>query len=240
MLSNTRIDAIGRKLRKGQIDADCLTELEKFRAMFVPTYRFVEDVLANKMGLHVTGRPSKSTVAILDKLNRESVRLSQMQDIAGCRVLVEDLFAQDKLVADMQIFFGDISIDDKRERPSNGYRAVHVIFRREGRPVEIQIRTMPQHAWAEISEKFADRFGHEIKYGKGDKSAIGFLMNLASILEKMDVIRERRRINSELKKTQGKNKKLFLAAKKISAEERMLLREINALFSGRKFDLELV
>jgi putative GTP pyrophosphokinase len=234
MLTNSRIDALGKKLRDSQIDAGCLTELEHFRELFVPAYRFVEDVLADKMGLPVTGRPSKSTVAIVDKLNRESVRLSQMQDIAGCRVLVACLFEQDRVVADMQVFLGDAVVDDKRELPTNGYRAVHLISRGHGRPVEIQVRTRLQHAWAELSEKIADRFGHDIKYGKGDQAAINFLEMLSSVTQRIEVVEEKRRVNSEIKRAHGKSKELITILKKLSNEERMLFRELNSIFSGKR------
>jgi ppGpp synthetase/RelA/SpoT-type nucleotidyltranferase len=36
-----------------------------------------------------------------------------------------------------------------------------------GKTVEIQVRTRFQHIWAEISEKYADLYGSEIKYGGG-------------------------------------------------------------------------
>jgi ppGpp synthetase/RelA/SpoT-type nucleotidyltranferase len=39
--------------------------------------------------------------------------------------------------------------------------------RRREFPVEIQVRTELQHSWAELSEKIADRFGIEVKYGGG-------------------------------------------------------------------------
>jgi len=47
----------------------------------------------------------------------------------------------------------------------HGYRAVHVIAFPEGVPVEIQVRTLWQHEWAELFEKLADRVGRRIRYG---------------------------------------------------------------------------
>jgi hypothetical protein len=57
-----------------------------------------------------------------------------------------------------------VVIDDRRVRPSNGYRAVHVIVDAD-RPVEIQVRTHWQHWWAEFSEAMAVIYGDEVKYG---------------------------------------------------------------------------
>ena len=36
-----------------------------------------------------------------------------------------------------------------------------------GRVVEVQVRTVLQDVWAQLSEKLADRFGIEVKYGQG-------------------------------------------------------------------------
>ena len=60
-------------------------------------------------------------------------------------------------------------IKDRRENPSHGYRAVHVIVFVNGKAVEIQVRTELQHLWAEKSEKLADSFGQEVKYGGGEE-----------------------------------------------------------------------
>lgn len=66
-------------------------------------------------------------------------------------------------------FFADASprVIDRRERPSHGYRAIHLVVLVRDRSVEIQLRTALQHLWAELCEKLADGFGSEIKYGGG-------------------------------------------------------------------------
>jgi ppGpp synthetase/RelA/SpoT-type nucleotidyltranferase len=78
-----------------------------------------------------------------------------MQDIAGCRVVVPDIPAQDRVIARLDQMF-DATVIDRRVKPSNGYRAVHVVVREVGLPVEVQVRTDLQHVWAESSEKLAD------------------------------------------------------------------------------------
>lgn len=55
---------------------------------------------------------------------------------------------------------------DRREHPSYGYTAVHVIAVVRSVPVEIQVRTQLQHEWADLFEKLADRVGRDIRYGK--------------------------------------------------------------------------
>ncbi len=235
VLSNSQIDRIGQKLKADEVDADCLRSLEVFRALYVDAYKHVEDTLVNKMGLSITGRPFKSTVAIVEKLKRETIRLNQIQDIAGCRVLVRDLADQDHLVENMMVFLSDsdLEIDDKRKSPTNGYRAVHIVAKKFGRPVEIQIRTGLQHAWAEISEKLADGLGHSIKYGSGDEDALRFLGKLSEVTAELEMTRHYKRVVTAQRSVRGRTKELVVEGKRLSELERNQLRAIRALFSGK-------
>lgn len=232
-LTNTQIDKIGSKLKAGELDADCLRNLELFRSLYVDSYRYVENILVDKMGCKITGRPSKSTVAITEKLKRETIRLNQIQDIAGCRVLVPDLASQDRLVENMLVMFAEVEVDDKRKLPTNGYRAVHVIARKFNRPVEIQVRTALQHFWAEISEKVADDVGHSVKYGKGDTDAIRFLYALSNTTEELEKIRHQRQVMAGQKALHGKSRSLVSEIKKLNELERIRVREVRSIFSGK-------
>ena len=100
-----------------------------------------------------------------------------MQDIAGCRVVVSDVLEQDQFVASLKAGFPEASVMDRRDNPSHGYRAVHVIVEIAGKPIEIQVRSALQHLWAEVSEKSSDVLDPTIKYGGGTDSWRGFLTN---------------------------------------------------------------
>lgn len=104
---------------------------------------------------------------MIEKLQRETIRLSQIQDIAGCRLTVRNVVEQDGVVAVLKKLFPDHVVIDRRRSPSHGYRAVHVIAKIEGKPIEIQIRSTLQHLWAEVSEKLADLVDPGLKYGRG-------------------------------------------------------------------------
>ncbi len=149
------------------------------------SHRFVYDTVVgtirSNIVLEPTGRPGKSTGAIVSKLNRQKTRLSQMQDIAGCRILVADLLAQDRAVDDLLHLSQKAQVVDRRDRPSYGYIAVHVVVTLRSRSVEIQVRTRLQHLWAELSEKLADQLGNEVKYG-GGPPAIKQLLEQSSAL----------------------------------------------------------
>lgn len=96
-VSKTRIDALGERLRAGKLSDDDLRQLDAYRRTFADAYESVISAVRG-LGLEPTGRPAKSTPAIVAKLQRETIRLSQMQDIAGCRFVVDDRHHQDQAV----------------------------------------------------------------------------------------------------------------------------------------------
>ena len=187
-VSKSEIDRLGDRLRAQETDDD-LRMLDAYRFSFVPAYNRVVEITKSLSPAVVTGRPAKSTTAIIEKLRRESIRLSQMQDIAGCRVLVTDLRAQDKLVPRLTAAFGDAVVVDRREKPSHGYRAVHLVVTIDQRVVEVQIRTNLQQFWALLSEKVADNFGNATKYGGGDPQLLYKLEELSAMVAQGERLR---------------------------------------------------
>jgi len=175
-LSKNQIDRLGDRLRKGDISDDDLRLLDSYRRSFTEAYENVIGQIRDELGLASTGRRAKSTKSIMEKLSRESLRLSQMQDIAGCRVIVSDIAAQDSVVSDLKALFAKSVMFDRRDHPSHGYRAVHVIVESGGKLIEIQVRTALQHLWAEVSEKLSDVVDPTIKYGGGGGDILLFLM----------------------------------------------------------------
>lgn len=173
----SQIDRLGNRLRTA-VSADDLQALDAYRQSFAPAYEKVVLAIKSTTNEAVSGRPAKSTTAIIDKLNRESMRLSQMQDIAGCRIVVDNYLRQDSLLQQVGALFPNAQVSDRRKQPSHGYRAVHIIVSHEGRAVEVQIRTQLQHLWAELSEKLSDKFGIEVKYGAGPQKVRALLDQL--------------------------------------------------------------
>ena len=143
-------------MRKGEITDVDLRLLDEYRRSFTEVYGEVAGAVRRQLDLEPTGRPAKSTTSIAEKLRRESIRLSQIQDIAGCRLVVQDPVEQDLIVISLAELFPNISVVDRRLKPSHGYRAVHVIVKVDQKAVEIQIRTRLQQLWAELSEKLSD------------------------------------------------------------------------------------
>jgi len=71
---------------------------------------------------------------------------------------------------------------DRREKPSHGYRAVHLIAEVANKPVEIQIRTSLQQLWAALSEKASDVLDPAIKYGHGPEIWQGILLKTSKVV----------------------------------------------------------
>lgn len=108
--------------------------------------------------------------------------MSQIQDIAGCRLVVPNIVEQERVVEWVSRLFADAVIVDRRQNPSHGYRAVHLIVRHSGKLVEIQVRTLLQHVWAELSEKLSDVIHPAIKYGSGDETMVRLLLEAAKVI----------------------------------------------------------
>jgi ppGpp synthetase/RelA/SpoT-type nucleotidyltranferase len=185
-LSKTQVDRLGERLRGQAYSEDDLRLLDEYRRTFGPVYDQIVEKVENLVGVPVSGRPAKSTTSIIEKLNRESIRLSQVQDIAGCRAVVSNVLEQDRAVRAIAAAFEDVSVLDRRAKPSHGYRAVHVVVRDRGKAIEVQVRTALQHVWAEMSEKLADIADPSIKYGGGPVAAqetLGTVARMIIVLE---------------------------------------------------------
>jgi putative GTP pyrophosphokinase len=182
-LSKTQIDKLGERLRIGDPTEADLRELDDYRRSFSEAY---DKALWVSSGLtkQPTGR-LKSNTSIVAKLRRESIRLTQIQDIAGCRIVVRDTSDQTLVVIGLTDVNPGAVVVDRRGRPSHGYRAVHVIIG-DDRFAEIQVRTALQHRWAEVSEKYSDVVDPSIKYGGGDPDIQQRLLRLSADIAEVE------------------------------------------------------
>ncbi len=118
---------------------------------------------------HVTQR-LKRLRTIVDKLRRESTRLSQMEDVGGVRAVVsrpDDVFA---VVRQLRRNWTVTRERDYMAHPKpDGYRAVHLTVRRRGRLIEVQLRTRWQDLWANAVEEHSRLRGVDLKSGAGPK-----------------------------------------------------------------------
>ncbi len=186
--SKSAIDQLGETLKQTPVSKESLIALDQYRLTFQSAIAQVRRDLNAQCGVQCTLRPSKSTPSIVAKLIRQPTsRLTQIQDIAGLRVIVKDYSEQDRLRNQVKALYPDCKIYDRREKPSFGYRAVHLVIKIEGRLVELQIRTEFQHAWAQVSERFADIAGHFVKYEDIDNTFAIELNALSDVIHPLEV-----------------------------------------------------
>lgn len=166
-ISKSALDKLGTRLTE-EISADDLAALQQIARAYQAVLGDVKNELT-RLGYPATTRV-KTTHTLVEKLRRESVRLSQVQDLAGARIIVPHRPAQDEALADLSKHFEaqgyKCKEHDRRRRPSFGYRAVHLVVQVGDIPVEIQIRTELEDTWAQIVERLADLWGRDIRYGK--------------------------------------------------------------------------
>lgn len=136
----------------------------------------------------------KRASSITGKLHRfPDMKLNRMQDIGGCRAVVptiSEVYKLRELMIHEKLKSKCTKENDyiKNPKPS-GYRGIHLIYKYEsikqsaynGHLIEVQIRSLIQHAWAtsvEIAETF---LGDSLKAGQGSPKWLR-LFRLISIL----------------------------------------------------------
>lgn len=164
-ISRSALDKLGKRLCRGSISADDQEQLELVLESYQTTLDVVQRRLA-EFGMAPTSRV-KSTGTLIDKLGR-GTSFKSLQDVAGCRVVVDGGRAdQDVVVSQVIEGFGpDTKVIDRRTSPMFGYRAVHVIVVSDSMPVEVQVRTVAQDTWAQTMERLADAWGRGVRYGE--------------------------------------------------------------------------
>jgi len=141
----------------------------------------------------------KRMYSIRHKLERfPTMRLTQIQDIGGCRSIVSTVEHLQKLAAIMALKDKERSsrgvkhklIDEKdyilNPKPS-GYRGIHLVFTYysdkihdyDDLKIEIQLRTFMQHAWATAVETVGLFIGQALKSSIGQEEWLRFF-SLAS------------------------------------------------------------
>jgi ppGpp synthetase/RelA/SpoT-type nucleotidyltranferase len=116
-VSKTQIDRLGERLKKGHTSAADLRLLDQYRRSFTEPDGVVIGTIREKLELESTGRPAKSTTSIVEKLRRESIRLTQIQDIAGCRLVVPNILSQEMVIQSLKRLFEHTTVIDRRRQP---------------------------------------------------------------------------------------------------------------------------
>ncbi len=149
-------------------------------------------------GRYYIAQRLKRKPQILRKLVRLSVRLTQLQDIGGCRIIVEKnsdvdrlrKFIEDKIASQRNVKL--VRATDYREkgRDDTGYRSLHLMLERGGAKLELQIRSRIQHYWAESIERTSVIYGYHLKEKEGDEAVIDYFKKLSDIFYEIEAGRE--------------------------------------------------
>lgn len=109
--------------------------------------------------------------------------MARMEDIGGARVVVSDIRDIERLWAHVKRRSWDITrVRDYIVEPApSGYRAVHLVVRKQNRKLEIQLRTRTMHDWADTVEGMGRRLGMELKSGEGPRNILDLLSAIADI-----------------------------------------------------------
>ena len=177
-LSNSEIDQLGDRLRNNCLEDVDLEKLHEFRQTYndidAQVYKLIKDTLKtsmDKLKLVITKRKRKTRQSIVDKLYRQKkLRLSQMQDIAGCRIVAQG-GAQAACQVNKQLVNAfeekQLRIQSK-PRNKDGYWAIHLVVKINKKSYEIQLRTLAQDVFANLVERLSDK-ENTLKYGGSDK-----------------------------------------------------------------------
>jgi ppGpp synthetase/RelA/SpoT-type nucleotidyltranferase len=209
MTSATQLDKAGRILRDYQAGASLLDPADVARARnVIREYRGAHSYPLTKVSVSLRqfiateerranrslriGHPAqrlKRLDAIAAKLVRESTRLTQMQDVAGCRAVLHDQDAVERVAARIRRNWDIEDFDDYLANPKeDGYRALHLQVRKDGFRVEIQLRTDLAHAWAELVDTLTLSLApaHDVKHGQAPADLLAILRQLADSLREVE------------------------------------------------------
>ena len=183
MLTRSQIDRAGDRLRKSETprEADRLI-YDEFRATFAePRVEIVEALRGLAGDAPVTSRLKRFETTV-EKLRRLKSRLSSIEDIAGCRVVLPTMQEQHELLGRIRWELDVVRERNYQAEPRGGYRALHVVVRAQDRLVEVQLRTELEEQWANTVERLAERLDPEIKYSGGPPAVSEVLVLASNIL----------------------------------------------------------
>ncbi len=138
-------------------------------------------------------RRLKRLPTIEDKLRRlPSMDLSTMQDIGGCRAVLNTQGQVQRVVE--RFCANSLKRNRRPDRirdyvagpQDSGYRAIHIYTRYHGRRIEVQLRTREQDSWAKIVEDLTSKTGIDFKNGDGPDEVHELLGQLSELLSQRE------------------------------------------------------
>lgn len=187
--SKERVNRAGDAVRAGKAAHEDLAVINTWRAAHRPVLNTFQAILRKRThGKEIiVAQRHKRRSTIFDKLRRlPGMRLARMDDVAGCRLIfktTEELYAFRKELHAAHFKHERKNEPDKydyiKHPKDTGYRGVHDVYSydvnsKHGEPykgllIELQYRTIYQHAWATAVEVVGLITEAQPKFQKGDK-----------------------------------------------------------------------
>ncbi len=150
--------------------------------------RVAADLLAQGIEASVEGRP-KHIYSIVKKMRGKSLDFSRVFDVRALRIVVSSIPDCYEALSWIHTQFIPIveEFDDYIAKPkSNGYQSLHTVVRdKQGRPIEIQIRTSEMHAHAEHGVAAHWAYKEAGVKGYGGVTAAGEYDNKIAVLRQL-------------------------------------------------------
>ena len=187
--SKSRVSRAGERIRNGNPESSDFLVVEEWRGAHRGVLNTFQAILRNRTrGKKITvAQRHKRRSTIFDKLRRlPGMQLARMDDIAGCRLIFEDLQSLHSFRENLHRAKFNHRRRNKADkydyisRPKpTGYRGIHDVYEYDVRSdvgrhlkglyVEIQYRTLVQHAWATAVEVIGFVTENQPKFQEGDK-----------------------------------------------------------------------
>lgn len=186
--SKSRVTRAGERIRQDAATPDDLAVVEEWRAAHRGVLNTFQAILRNRTrGTKVSvAQRHKRKMTIFDKLRRlPGMQLARMDDVAGCRLIFRSIIE----LQEFRSNFHKARFKHKlRNEPNKydyisnpkrtGYRGIHDIYEYDvnsesgkslaGLYIEIQYRTLVQHAWATAVEVIGFITQSQPKFQRGD------------------------------------------------------------------------
>ena len=187
--TDDEIDALGERLRQGAPPSNRAerTMYRIYQRNLTSLRESLERELQDLAPDAEIGSRTKRLETVVAKLQRRpDLALSQVTDLAGCRIIVSTNAEQRAIVSQLLAIYDVQQVDDKSEDPKFGYRAVHLDIRYRGQLMEVQVQTRNQHLWQTVSE-LAAGYDISIKYGGGHPEISRALRELSELAWRCDL-----------------------------------------------------
>ena len=202
LYSRGKVNAAGRQLVADtvlQTDDDHLSIINNWRSSHSFPLNTFQNGLRKKAGEVYSGCLVAQRIKRLESIDKKlrrfpTMTLSQMQDIGGCRAVLNSVKQARSLHDSYLISKFKHSLhttDDYITAPrDSGYRGLHLIYTYysdrnstyNGLRIEIQLRSKMQHAWATAVETVGTFVQQALKSSQGEEEWLRFFSLMGSVL----------------------------------------------------------